>query len=354
MSAFEVVNLATHRWRAWEFWPAWASYAPLIPWIGWLAARHGGPGTIAAANPGFPDGGLVGESKFDILASLPKAWTVASARIAPGPITGRLEALIAFADAAQASFPMILKPDIGQRGAGVRKVRDVQEATEYLRAADYAVVAQPWHPGPFEAGIFYVRHPAEACGRIFSITDKVFPRLTGDGVRTAAALVESHPRLSRQAHVFRQRHGRALSRVLAEGETFALGEVGNHCQGTLFLDGRRLWTPALEARVDAIARAVPGFYIGRFDVRYGTVEGFMKGEDLAIVELNGVSAEPTDVYDPQRSIWSSYRELFEQWRLIFEIGAANRRHGHEGSSWRRLLAIGLEHWTDARTFPHSS
>jgi hypothetical protein len=341
-------------WRAWEFWPTWATYAPLVPWIAWLALRHGGPGTVAAANPAFPDGGLVGESKFDILRALPGQWTVPSARIDPGPLNARRQGIAAFLELPGVAWPLVLKPDVGQRGAGVRKVSSLVEATDYLRDARYPVVAQPWHPGPYEAGVFYWRHPAEQRGRIFSITDKVFPRIVGDGVSTLETLVQAHPRLSRQWRVFKARHAASLGRVLAPGETFVLGEVGNHCQGTLFRDGGALRTPALEARIDAIAREVPGFFIGRFDVRYANRDRFMAGEELAILELNGVSAEPTDVYDPERTIWSSYRALFEQWRQVFTIGAANRRRGHPGASWRRLLRLGLDHLRDTRRFPIAS
>jgi hypothetical protein len=248
----------------------------------------------------------------------------------------------------------VLKPDVGQRGAGVRKVFSAADAAGYFRRAEYPIVAQPWHPGPYEAGIFYWRHPAEERGRIFSITDKIFPRVVGDGTSTLATLVQAQPRLSRQWSVFKVRHAASLRSVLARGEIFVLGEVGNHCQGTLFRDGRALWTPALEARIDSIARDVPGFFIGRFDVRYTTRERFMAGEDVAILELNGVTAEPTDVYDPERTIWSSYRALFEQWRQVFTIGAANRRAGHRGASWRRLFRLGLQHLRDAREFPVSS
>ena len=341
-------------WRAWEFWPTWATYAPLVPWIAWLSLRHGGPGTVAAANPAIPDGGLVGESKFDILRLLPSQWVLPSARIDPGPLEIRCRAVAGFQELAGTSFPLVLKPDVGQRGAGVRKVSSLDEVADYLRDAAYPVVTQPWHPGLFEAGIFYSRHPAAQRGRIFSITEKIFPAVVGDGVSSLGTLVRSHPRLSRQWHVFQARHGSSFEKVLPRGERFVLGEVGNHCQGTLFRDGGALWTPALEARIDAIAREVPGFFIGRFDVRYTNRDRFMAGEELDILELNGVSAEPTDVYDPERTIWSSYRALFEQWRQVFTIGAANRRLGHPGASWRRLLRLGLDHLRDTRRFPLTS
>ena len=43
-----------------------------------------------------------------------------------------------------------------------------------------------------------------------------------------------------------------------------------------------------------------------------------------MLELNGVTAESTDIYDPANSVVAAWRKLMRQWRLAFEIGAANR------------------------------
>lgn len=70
----------------------------------------------------------------------------------------------------------------------------------------------------------------------------------------------------------------------------------------MFRDGSHLITPLLEARIDEISRCVPGFFVGRFDVRYQDVDRFKAGEDLCIVELNGATSESTDLYDPRHSL----------------------------------------------------
>lgn len=342
------------RWRRWEFWPTWAVYPPVVAWIAAQAIRHGGLRPITAANPGLKDGGLVGESKHEIQSMLPSPWAVPSAAIEPGDLRARTSRLVRLMNEEGWTFPIVLKPDIGQRGSGVRKIADASAARLYLLQYPHRAVAQPWHPGPYEAGIFYARHPDEPRGRILSITDKIFPIVEGDGRSTLAQLIDRHPRFHLQSGTFRRRHADRLAIILACGERLLLAEVGNHCQGTMFLDGRELWTPALEARVDAIARAVPGFHIGRFDVRYSNVERFRAGDDLRVIELNGVTAEPTDIYDPNRSLASAYAALFDQWRRVFEIGAANLQKGHAGASGWRLLQLGLAHLTDGRGFPVSS
>ena len=341
------------RWSRWEFWPTWLFYLPVTVYIGWLALRHRGISLVTAANPGMPDGGLVGESKYDILQQLPRSWTIPSVLVETGGAADRLRRLRAAVDARGWGFPLILKPDVGQRGAGVRLAATWEAVSDYLTAVQDKVVAQPFHPGPYEAGIFYYRMPGCARGRIFSITDKQFPILVGDGVSSVESLIWSHSRFRLQAATFVARHRAGLARVLGIGERFALAIAGNHSQGTLFRDGWHLWTPALEQRVDEIARAYPGFHVGRFDVRYAEVEAFRAGRDLAIVELNGVTSEPTNIYDPDGTLLNAYRHLFRQWAIIFAIGAANRRAGARVSSLRRLIELARGHLAAATPLPIS-
>lgn len=323
-------------WR-WEFWPTWLFYIPLIPWLAYLAGRYRGLMTPTAANPGIvPHGGVVGESKFEILSKLPPEWIVPSSLIEPAPVAKRVETLLCTIAERGWPFPLILKPDAGQRGAGLRLVRDPAAAARYFNEHPQAVLAQAYHPGPFEAGIFYYRMPSEPTGRILSVTDKQFPLLIGDGRSTVESLIWQHPRFRMQARTFLARMNGQSAMVLPAGTGLPLTIAGNHCQGTLFRDGSHLLSPALEETVDAIARRIDGFFFGRFDVRYSDLSAFKAGRGFAIVELNGVTAESTNIYDPAWRLRRAYRVLFRQWALLFEIGAENRRLGHPVS---RLGAV---------------
>ena len=318
----KIISRISRIWR-WEFWPTWLFYAPLVPWIAWLSLRHRGFTTITAANPGIPHGGgFVGESKFQILTNLRHP------NVSPSAI---IDAQVPDFDAIAAQwawhYPLILKPDIGERGGGVKLARSRGDAIMHLERASGAVVIQPYHPGPFEAGIFYYRIPGDASGRIFSITDKVFSDLVGDGIATFEQLIWRHPRYRMQAQTFLARHAAQRDRVLARGERARLAMAGNHCQGTMFLDGSHLITPELERKIDEIARTFDGFYFGWFDVRYSDVEAFKRGQDLTVIELNGVTSESTNIYDPGHSLLGAYRTLMRQWSILFQIGAANRRRG---------------------------
>ena len=328
----------------------WLFYGPVAIWIAGLAIRYRGLATLTAANPSIPDGGTVGESKYDILSRLPADSIIPSVRIERGSTDERIRLLHEHAESHRWRLPLVLKPDVGQRGVGVKLVQSWLAAESYLSSVSGPVLAQPYDPGPFEAGVFYYRFPGWARGRLLSVTDKVFPEIVGDGSSTIESLIWQHPRFRMQASLFLARHRKELARVLAPGERFRLAVAGNHAQGTLFRNGAHLMTSALESRIDEIARHTPGFFIGRFDIRYRNVETFKAGHDFAIVELNGATAESTNIYDPQASLWSAYRMLFRQWSLVFAIGAANRQTGAPVTSLRRLAMLIHAHLTSPAVF----
>lgn len=330
-------------WR-WEFWPAWLFYLPLIPWIILLSIRYRGFATITAANPGIPQGGFVGESKHQILANFPASFVAAYTVIPPAELETRLARLNEFMVGRNLAYPVILKPDVGQRGAGVKLARDANQAAACLAASPAPLIAQAYHPGPREAGIFYYRLPHEARGRIFSITDKRFPFLLGDGASTIEQLIWAHPRHRMQARTFLARHEAHRERILEPGERFTLAQAGNHCQGTLFVDGSHLITGELEAAVDRIARGFDGFYFGRFDVRYADESELKAGRGFVIIELNGVTSESTNIYDPGRSLLQAYHTLYRQWALLFKIADLNRRRGVVPDSMMDILRETLSHF----------
>ncbi|MEM1356036.1 MAG: alpha/beta fold hydrolase [Planctomycetota bacterium] len=338
-----------------EYWSAWRYYLPMIPYWLYLMARHRSLTVWMLANPGMPDGGVVGESKSDILAGaddpaiLPHAFIAAErgAEQAPQAVADRRAGrALAVMQERGWSFPIILKPDAAQRGAGVRLVHDADEVNAFFAATPGDAQLQVYHPGPCEAGVFYIRHPDHHQGKIFSITDKVFPFIEGDGEQTIEELIWRHPRYRMQHDMFHVRMIDRLQEVPGPGERVTLGMAGNHVQGCMFKDGGHLITPELEARIDELAKRVEGFYFGRIDLRYKDAASFKRGEDLAVIEINGVTSESTNLYDPSWSFWRAQRVLREQWRHLCEIGAAHRRRGLKAKSVPRLLLDILKYYRE--------
>jgi hypothetical protein len=335
-----------------EFWPGWLFYTPVV--IHWLmlGVRHGDFSLPTAANPRITTGGLCGESKLSILEQVGHE---ARALVAPAcGILARPDGVRA-AEAAMAGFgldyPIVVKPDIGCNGTGVRLVKDRGALASYLEAfpRGETVVLQYYVEQPNEAGIFYVRHPEEPRGRITSLTIKQPPVVVGDGRSTLRSLILANERARLVPHLYLERLHDRLDSVPAQGEHVQLVFVGNHCKGSIFHNGCDLVTPALTGAIERLARAIPEFYFGRIDVRFDSFASLRRGVGFRVIEINGAGSEATHIWDPATKLVDAWRTQFFHYGTAFRIGAANRRRGFSSSGvramyrdWvnqRRLMAI---------------
>jgi D-alanine-D-alanine ligase-like ATP-grasp enzyme len=73
---------------------------------------------------------------------------------------------------------------------------------------------------------------------------------------------------------------------------------GNHARGAKFTDASHKVTQKLENTINEMCLQIPGFFFGRMDVMYNSLQ---KMEKLFVVELNGAASEPTHIYDPKSS-----------------------------------------------------
>lgn len=327
----------------WEFWPLWAFYAPVVIYVLWLGLRFRRPTAFASANPAIPAGGFKGESKNEIYRLLAGSEEASGHLLRHFVVSDQLSAndrLFAaegLMSAAGLRFPVVVKPDAGERGAGVEIVRDRGEFEAALGGAEQPIIVQEFAAG-VEASVFYYRFPGKERGRIFSITEKRFPEVIGDGRSTLEELILKDRRAVAMAEKYFERNAGELSRVLAAGETFRLIDIGTHSRGAVFLDGGHLVTPELEERIDAICRGLEGFNFGRFDLRSESFSAFKAGQ-FRIIELNGVTSESTNIYDPRYTLTDAYRILFRQWRVAFEVGLANIESGAEPVSVGELIRL---------------
>lgn len=338
-----------------EFWPMWLFYAPLVPWLAWLSLRYRGMLVFTCANPGFPEGGgVIGEQKSHILEGFAayRGDVLPAASIAPGEPAARtaaLERAMADPSCGVSGYPVVLKPEEGQRGFAVRIIEHREEALAYFEEMPAPAVAQVYHPGPAEFSVMWARGPAspgpmdEAPGFVFSVTRKTFPVICGDGKSTIEELVWNHKRYRMQAKRYLKRLAHRRDEVLDEGRTLQIAKAGNHCQGTMFTDGADLITPELSAWMEGLAQAYrePGtgrrFDFGRIDVRCASEEAFRRAEGLGVVEINGTSSESTNLYDPAKRVWWMYGVLFRQWRVLYAIGARRRAEGATPMTMRELF-----------------
>ncbi len=326
------------RVRRWEFWPMWAFYPPLALYILWQGLRRGSLTAFTAINPAMPLGGLVGESKSDILEGLAgigealPAWR----RLPPGGPEERVAVLRRLLEEEKLDWPVVLKPNTGERGRGVAVARSEADAAAFFEATPGAALAQEYVDGE-EYGVFWARHPGRRDGHVFSIAHKVRPIVTGDGTSTLERLILDDPRAVAIAHTYRREHPEAATRVPAGGEEVELTEVGAHSRGTIFLDANELHTPELERAMNAICATYDGFDFGRFDVRVPSAEALQCGEGLRVLEVNGVTSEATHMYDPRYGFFAAHTILRRQWRMAFELADERIREGARPATVRECL-----------------
>ena len=53
-----------------------------------------------------------------------------------------------------------------------------------------------------------------------------------------------------------------------------------------------------------------------------------EGENIVVLEINGVSSESGDIFHPKSSLMNAYQTLFRQWEIAFEIGHLVKNNLH--------------------------
>ncbi|MEM8547108.1 MAG: alpha/beta fold hydrolase [Pseudomonadota bacterium] len=320
------------RWRRlsrFEFWPRWAFYWPVVFANILFAVRYRSLTLFTLANPGMPLGGLAGESKRDILAALQPSGAIPPFTLLPPAEPAlRLEALTAFMQLERLAWPVVLKPEHGERGRDVQLVPDARVALEYLTTIAVPVIAQARVLGE-EYGALYIRMPGAAAGQITSLARKGPTEITADGQHTLRQLILADERAVCMAPFFLDAFAATLQDTPAEGQVIKLNQIGTHSRGSLFTDASAHNTAALTAALDQISRHFEGFYLGRFDLFAPNAEALANGESLAVVELNGLTSEPAHIYHPGRSVFSAWHSVIQQWHTAWRIGAELRRQGHK-------------------------
>ncbi len=345
-----VVPLCSHRGRRlllgkwirltrWEFWPLWKFYPPVVLYVLWLGLKQRNFAWFTATNPGMPLSGLVLEPKHEILQSLQSnGSSVAHFEVLQKELAPR-DKFLQFKDLQKRSefkYPVILKPDVGERGTGVVVSKTDQDAEAYFQKSRDDIIIQEYVEG-LEYGIFYYRFPDEDTGHIFSITDKRFIAITGDGSKTVEQLILADRRAVAMAPFFLKKHVYKLFEILPNKTSMILTEIGTHSRGCLFLDGTHLATPELTSAIDRISQGYEGFYFGRYDVKVPSVQHLQRGESIRIVELNGITSEATSIYDPKNSLFEAYRILFMQWDIASKIAGQNRKRGIKPATFRQVI-----------------
>ncbi|QUX95069.1 D-alanine--D-alanine ligase [Marinomonas sp. CT5] len=341
-----------------EFMPSWFFYAPVVAQSLLLGLRHGDVCLPLIANPSIKLSGMVGESKTDILnlaGPFAKQWIEPFITLTKTQQSSaiQLENALQAMTEAQLSFPIVAKPDLGCRGVGVKLLKSVDQLQDYIETfpSSAQFLLQRKAPYQAEAGVFYVRYPGRKQGEIISITLKYAPSVVGDGTHSLKQLIERCPRAGQLTHLYFPRHTQKLDWIPAEGEEYPLAFAGSHSRGSIFRNGNQYITEALTRQLDEILKDVEGYYYGRLDIKFADIESFMAGEQFSILEMNGASSEATHIWDRNTKLSEIFSTLLKQYRILFEIGALQKKRGFRSPSIRSLLKAWREEKSLTQHYP---
>jgi hypothetical protein len=234
-------------------------------------------------------------------------------------------------------YPLIIKPDIGFRGMLVQKIHSDNELKRYLEAYPINLIIQEFITLPNECGIFYHRLPNNKKGTISSLTVKSFLSVQGDGFSTLSELISYDNRAQHYSTLLKKDHKDSWDSIIDKNKTILLSDIGNHCKGTQFINGNHLIDKELENTLDKLNAEIDGWYYGRLDIKYNTIEELRKGKSLKILEINGIIAEPTHIYDPyHNSYFQALSGIREHWRFLYAIAMQNIQNGIPTKSFTKF------------------
>lgn len=326
-----MINLTKYKFRSfyiktfsWEYWPMWLVYFPVSFYYIYLALKARSFFFFSASNPSIETGGMFFESKWSIFKLIPKEYY-------PSTILVKKEddgnAILAKIKDANIVFPVIAKPDRGERGWGVRKIGNVSELACYKKVISVDFLIQAYVNCPLEFSIFYYRNPNDEHGSITSVTLKKLLTVTGDGHANMEELIKRDNRSFLQYYKLKQNKQTDFNRILQRGESEVLVPYGNHVLGAMFLDYNHIIDKALVDTFDDISKRIDGFYFGRFDLRCTSMEDLRIGKNISILELNGAGAEPSHIYDPRYSFFKAQRVIAKHYNMMYQAAFINKQAG---------------------------
>ncbi len=307
----------------WEHWPTAMFYVPNLPYGLYLAFKARHLAFFSATNPCIKSSGNGTESKYETMLLVPEKYRPKSILVKPNT---NFDNVITNIQEQKIQFPLIAKPDIGFRGLLVNKINSKLDLKKYLEKYPIDIIIQEFLDYENECGVFYHRNPESETGNITSLTLKRFLYVVGNGKNTLKELILKDDRAKLYLDLFSEIHQEKLDAIPEKNETLNLTAIGNHSKGTQFINGVDLISDTLIKTFDKLSKDIPGWYYGRVDLKYNSFSNLEKGLDFKILEINGILAEPTHIYDSENyTYFKALKSIRTHWRNAYEIAITNNK-----------------------------
>ncbi len=312
----------------WKFWSTYLIYTPVVIYLFKVWSKYQSISLFTAANTRYDGDELIGDSVSKTLEQIGEKSAVAPFILLSYESRPEVNLVLcdSFIENESIDYPVILKPDSGKNGNGVKIIKNRDSLVQELKSLTVNHILQKFIEGP-GFGILYYRYPNDSQGYIFSITRKELPYLIGDGVYNIQELILKDERAICLADLHLEKFVHELYDVPEKGEKVKLVELGSRSLGALYFDGEEFRTPDLISSIDRISKSLKGFYIGYFDLRVPTINHLMQGKEIQIIALDGVMSTSSNIFDPDYKFSLAINILFKQWSIAYKIGSINVDRG---------------------------
>ena len=324
-----------------EFWPIWAVYFPVFFYWIYHALVTRNFTYFTLVNPGIEYGGVFGESKINILKKIPEEFLPKSLYFEAGETIEPIKAAI---EKAGVTYPFVCKPDKGEMGHLVCKINNELELNDYVSHYNGKLIVQEFIEYEIELGVLFYRYPDGSQFGISSVVEKEFLHVIGNGHSTIEELLSVNHRGVLQIEPLKKRGFCDLNVVPKAGEKILIEPIGNHCRGTMFLNGASLINEQLVHVFYGIAQNMIGFNYGRFDLKVKSIADLYNGKNIKIMEVNGVTSEPGHIYDPSMKLIKIYQDIFRQMDIVKNIALMNQKHGFKPTTAKELIQVVRSHF----------
>jgi membrane protein DedA with SNARE-associated domain len=362
------ISASNHRVAASEKIPYILFYTPIgLQWL-FLGIRYRSLTLPTVANPLIEAGGLWGESKSRLMGCISEENSGFVAPFTSLKLDKSLSSEILLENALMKmkekglQFPIVVKPDIGWLGLGVRVVKDESMLLDYINIypRDLSIIMQKLISHKGEAGVFFIRKPGEPTGRVTSLTIRYFPYIIGDGTSTVDELINKDERLRYKSSFYKGKESfhqglseEFLKSVPPRGEIKQIAFIGSIRVGGLYINGEKYITEELNERFNKIACSIPEFYYGRFDIKFESIDMLQQGKNFEIIEINGAGSEAIHVWDANMPLRKVFQELFKYQSILFKISNENRKRGFKPMKGKEFYTYTKNYKNLMHTYPPS-
>jgi D-alanine-D-alanine ligase-like ATP-grasp enzyme len=316
-------------------------YFPAMVFYAGLAIKHRDTNIYGAANPKMDGlGGFIGVPKFQILQGKSAQKFLPTSLFLSAPHNA--QKIIAQLAASTIQYPCIIKPNIGERGIGVKKIKSQAELLQYITAhPTQNLLVQTQITAMREWGVLLVRNPKTSVITVPDAAEKIFPTAIGNGHSTLSQLIDSTNLTKRQKQLIKQDHTQKdLAHVLPKGTRKALLSVASINLGAQVVSLSKADQKLLQPLCQQIMADQPHIHAGRLDLKADTFQDLIAG-NCWVIELNGVGGMPTSVYSQAIPLFQKYTIMLAHFKRVSLIGLQNKQKYNIKSAgfWRSMRHI---------------